>query len=97
MYNDYFFRFIVNVIKSKIKKYPVGTIKTNQLYKLLFWLIANPGNISKANNGNAIDIAVPLPTTISSATGDSKSWSTPLSRAKPVEAVPVNIPNSPKK
>ncbi len=60
-------------------------------------LIAVPGKLSKANNGNAIDIAVPLPTTISSETGDSKSLSTPFNKANPVDAVPVNIPNIPKK
>ena len=77
--------------------YIAGTKNTKTLNKLLLFSIANPGNINSANNGSAIEIAVPLPKTISSATGEVKSESTPFNKANPVEAVPVNIPNNPRK
>ena len=69
----YFFLFENNSIPTRINKYTAGTKNTRTIYIELPVVIAIPGNINNANNGNAITMAVPLPKTISSATGDEKS------------------------
>src|SRR5690554_1112949 len=81
---------------ANIRVYNIQPINAMIVHKDSFALpYVKEGMNNIANNGNAIDIAVPEPKTISSATGVSKLGSTPFNKANPVEATPVSIPNNP--